>query len=95
MPILNESASGLPEGVVDITDHSFVSSHAAEGYEQGYARGARDVLALYPLLIEQFLHARPGVAADVRRIVREFAGSVREHVGRRLNDAGFIDGSGI
>ena len=95
MPTLDQATPGLPEGVVEITYHSLVASYAAEGYEQGYARGARDLLALYPLLMDQFLRDRAGVSVEVRRAVREFGRYVQDHVGRRLDDAGFIDGSGI
>ena len=87
---------GLPEGVVDITFHSLADAYAAEGYEQGYARGTRDLLALYPLLIEQYLHTNHAdVTPAVRQAIRAFGGFVEDRIGKRLNDAGFIDGSGI
>jgi hypothetical protein len=86
----------LPEGVQDITFHSWLDSYAAEGYEHGYARGTRDLLALHPLLIEQYLAANPGqVSPAVRAGIRSFGRFVEQHVGRKLDDAGFIDGSGI
>ena len=88
----------LPEGVSDITLHSWVDTFgaAAEGYEHGYARGTRDLLALYPGLIEQFLAANHGeVTPAVRAGIRAFGRFVEDHVGRKLDDAGFIDGSGI
>ena len=87
---------GLPDGVVDITFHSQADAYAVEGYEQGYARGTRDVLAIYPLLVEQYLATHePQFTASARRALRAFATFVENHVSRRLDDAGFIDGSGI
>ena len=86
----------LPDGVQDITFHSWVDSYAAEGYEHGYARGTRDLLAIYPLLIEQYLAANHGrITPAVRAGIRAFGRFVENHVGRKLDDAGFIDGSGI
>jgi hypothetical protein len=90
------ASSGLPDGVVDITFHSLADAHAVEGYEQGYARGTRDLLALYPLLVEQYLathHAE--FTPSARRAVRAFGKHVQDYVDRRLDGAGFIDGSGI
>ena len=86
----------LPDdGLVDSTLHSLLDSYSEHGYDQGYTRGTRDLLALYPLLIEQFLHQRPEATSQVRRLIRDFGRFVEERVGRRLADAGFADGEGI
>jgi len=87
---------GLPDGVVDITFSSLADAYAVEGYEQGYARGTRDLLAIYPLLVEQYLATHYAeFSPSARRALRAFARFVEDHVSRRLDDAGFIDGSGI
>ncbi|MGB7160485.1 MAG: hypothetical protein WBD40_20635 [Tepidisphaeraceae bacterium] len=81
--------------VVDSTLHSLLDVYSVHGYDQGYTRATRDVLAFYPLLIEQFLHRRSEVTPEVRRLIRDFGRFVEERVGRRLTDAGFVDGAGI
>ncbi len=87
---------GLPDGVVDITFNSLADAYAVEGYEQGYARGTRDLLALYPLLVEQYLATHYAeFNPSARRALQAFAKHVQDYVSRRLDDAGFIDGSGI
>ena len=86
----------LPDdGLVDTTLHSLLDSYSEHGYDQGYTRGTRDLLAVYPLLIEQFLHQRAEATPQVRRLVREFGRFVEERVGQKLADAGFSDGAGI
>ena len=87
----------LPEGVIDITHGALADTFAAaDDFEQGYAQAARDLLALYPQLVEQYLFAHHGeITPAVRRAVRAFGRYVEQRVGRRLDDAGFIDGSGI
>jgi hypothetical protein len=91
----DSATGGDVSDVLDITLHSLAGAYAAEGYEQGYARGSRDLLALYPLLIEQFLHARGDVTPEIRRAVRDFGRFVEDRIGRRLDEAGFVDGAGI
>lgn len=77
------------------------AAHSSEGYAQGYARGTRDRLALYPLLIEQFVHGQHGASADVRAALRAFGRHVADRLGSTGDaaagtlSAGFIDGGGI
>jgi hypothetical protein len=86
----------LPDdGVVDTTLHSLLDVYSEHGYDQGYSRATRDLLAVYPLLIEQFLHQRPEVGADVRKLLRDFGRFVEDRIGQRLTEAGFTDGAGI
>ena len=86
----------LPDdAVVDTTLHSLLDVYSGHGYDQGYTRATRDLLAVYPLLIEQFLHARSESTPEVRRLIRDFGRFVEERVGRRLTEAGFTDGAGI
>jgi hypothetical protein len=86
----------LPEdAVVDTTLHSLLDVYSEHGYDQGYTRATRDLLAVYPLLIEQFLHTRQESTSEVRRLIRDFGRFVEERVGRQLTEAGFTDGAGI
>jgi hypothetical protein len=86
----------LPDdAVVDTTLHSLLDVYSEHGYDQGYTRATRDLLAVYPLLIEQFLYTRPESTPEVRRLIRDFGRFVEERVGRKLTDAGFTDGAGI
>ena len=86
----------LPDdAAVDTTSHSLLDVYSEHGYDQGYTRATRDLLAVYPLLIEQFLHARPESTPEIRRLIRDFGRFVEERVGRKLHDAGFTDGAGI
>ena len=86
----------LPDdAVVDTTLHSLLDVYSEHGYDQGYTRATRDLLAVYPLLIEQFLHARPESTPEIRRLIRDFGRFVEGRVGRKLHDAGFTDGAGI
>ena len=86
----------LPEGVIDITHRGLAEAHAVDDFEHGYAQGARDVLSLYPQLIEQYLAANHGeITPAVRRAFRAFGRFVERRIGRRLDDAGFVDGAGI
>ena len=87
---------GLPDGVIDITLNGPADGYAADGYAQGYARGTRDLLALYPLLVEQYLATHyAAFNPSARRALHAFAKHVQDYVSCRLDDAGFIDGSGI
>jgi len=88
------------DNVSETSFRSLLTAYTAEGYEQGYARGTRDLLALWPLLIEQFLHARTDVSPETRQAVRAFGRYVEARVDRDLGDAGFdspglVDGAGI
>ena len=83
------------DGLVDSTLHSLLDVYSEHGYDQGYTRGTRDLLAVYPLLIEQFLHQRPEATPQLRRLIRDFGRFVEDRVGRKLADAGFSDGAGI
>ena len=86
----------LPDdAVVDTTLHSLLDVYSEYGYDQGYTRATRDLLAIYPLLIEQFLHKRPESTPEIRRLIRDFGRFVEERVGRKLTNAGFTDGAGI
>ena len=86
----------LPDdAVVDTTLHSLLDVYSEHGYDQGYTRATRDLLAVYPLLIEQFLHTRREATPEVRRLIRDLGRFVEERVGRKLTDAGFTDGAGI
>ena len=86
----------LPDdALVDSTLHSLLDVYSDHGFDQGYNRATRDLLAIYPLLIEQFLHGRPDATPELRRVVRDFARFVEDRVDRRLSDAGFTDGAGI
>jgi hypothetical protein len=87
---------GLPDGVVDITFSTLADAYTVEAYERGYARGTRDLLAIYPLLVEQYLATHyAAFNPSARRALQAFAKHVQDYVSRRLDDAGFIDGSGI
>ena len=83
------------DAVVDTTLHSLLDVYSEHGYDQGYTRATRDLLAVYPLLIEQFLHARPESTPELRRLIRDLGRFVEERFGRKLHDAGFTDGDGI
>ena len=85
----------LPDSFVDSTLNSLLDVYSGHGYDQGYTRATRDMLAVYPLLIEQFLHQRPQVTPEVRKLIRDFGRFVEKRVGRRLSVAGFKDGEGI
>ena len=86
----------LPDdGLVDTTLHSLLDVYSEHGYDQGYTRATRDLLAVYPLLIEQFLHQRAEATPQVRKLIRDFGRFVDERIGRKLDDAGFSDGAGI
>lgn len=86
----------LPDNaLVDTTLHSLLDVYSEHGYDQGYTRATRDLLAVYPLLIEQFLHQRPEATPQVRRLIRDFGRFVEERVGKKLSDAGFSGGAGI
>ena len=86
----------LPDdALVDSTLHSLLDVYSDHGYDRGYTRATRDLLAVYPLLIEQFLHQRADATPGLRRVIRDFAKFVEERVDRRLSDAGFTDGAGI
>ena len=92
---LAQSTEFPDDGFVDATLNRLLDVYSGHGYDQGYTRATRDLLAIYPLLIEQFLHQRREATPQVRRLVREFGRFVEDHVGRKLTDAGLVDGAGI
>ncbi len=86
----------LPDEVrVDSAFHSVLESYSGHGYEQGYSRATRDVLSVFPLLIEQFLHKRRDATPQVRRALRDFGHFVEDRIARQCEEAGFADGAGI
>jgi len=89
---LDITVEELPDSPLDATFQGILRAYTAEGYEQGYARGTRDLLSLYPLLIEQFLHAQGSLSGETVAALRRFADYVERHVGRKLDDAGYVDG---
>jgi hypothetical protein len=90
------TVSELPDdALVDTTLHSLLDVYSEHGYDRGYTRATRDLLAVYPLLIEQFLHQRPEATAELRRLIRDFGRFVQDRVGRKLDEAGLADGAGI
>ena len=84
----------LPDVPTDQAFRTVLTAYAAEGYEHGYARAARDLLGLYPLLVERFLREHAS-AADVsplvRQSVRAFGIYLADQVSRRLDEAGYDD----
>ena len=86
----------LPDVPTDSAFGSVLDAYAAEGFDQGYAHASRDLLAIYPLLIEQFLRNRGDLTPSVRAGIRDFSAYLQNFIGKRLTDAGFVeDGLGI
>jgi hypothetical protein len=84
------------EPLTDATMSSLLDAYSDHAYQDGYARATRDLLAVYPLLIEQYLHRNQIESAELRRAIRGFGMFIEETVDRRLADSGFVDeGLGI
>ena len=80
----------------DNTVNSILDAYSDHAYQQGYARATRDLLAIYPLLIEQYLVANRIKSPDLRRAIRGVGEYIENTVDRKLSDAGFVnDGLGI
>jgi hypothetical protein len=85
----NPSQFTRPSNVID---PEILRAYATEGYEQGYAQGTRDLLASYAQLIELHLSGLSQLSPDIARTIRLFNQSVQAHIGRKLDEAGYVDG---
>ena len=86
----------LPDdALIDSTLSSLLDVYSDHGYDRGYTRATRDLLAIYPLLMEEFLHGRPDATPEIRRVIRDFAKFVEQRVDRPLPEVGFTEGAGI
>lgn len=89
------STTGDSELISDQTVGRILDAYEDHAFQQGYSRATRDLLAIYPLLIEQFLHSQAIDNPELRKLIRRFGRFVEEKVDRNLSAAGFTDGEGI
>jgi hypothetical protein len=79
----------------DAAVNSFLDAYSDHAYQQGYARATRDLLAVYPLLIEQYLHANQIESPELRRALRGVGEYIEQTVDRKLSDNGFANDGGF
>jgi len=75
----------------DATVGSILDAFSDHAYQQGYARATRDLLAVYPLLIEQYLVANNIESPGLRRAIRGLGNYIETTIDRKLAAAGFED----
>lgn len=66
---IDEARSVSPDDAVT----GLLGAYSQHGYEEGYVRGRRELLAELPLAAEQFLRRHPEAGAQAQRLVRAFA----------------------
>ena len=74
----------LPEGEVDRALAGILGAYNSMGFEQGYARATRYLVAMLPLLVEQFDREYVGVTARDREILKVFGKFLEEKLGSNL-----------
>jgi len=65
-----------------------LGAYSQHGYEEGYVRGQRDLLAELPLAAEQFLRRRPEAGAQAQRLIRAFARFLEQQVTGEADESG-------
>jgi hypothetical protein len=73
----------LPEAEVDRALQGILGAYNSIGFEQGYARATRYLVAMLPMLVEQFDREYVGVTEQDREILKLFAKFLEE----KLSDA--------
>jgi hypothetical protein len=79
----------------DSTVTSILDAYSDHAYQHGYARATRDLLAIYPLLIEQYLVANRIESPELRRAIRGVGEYIENTVDRKLSNAGFVSDAGF
>ena len=74
----------LPEGEVDRALAGLLGAYNSIGFEQGYARATRYLVAMLPLLIEQFSQEYVGIDARDREILKLFGKFLEEKLGTKV-----------
>jgi hypothetical protein len=73
----------LPEGEVDRALLGILGAYNSIGFEQGYGRATRYLVAMLPMLIEQFDREYVGVTERDREILKVF----RKFLEEKLSDS--------
>jgi hypothetical protein len=73
----------LPEGEVDCAVRGILGAYNSIGFEQGYARATRYLVAMLPMLVEQFDREYVGVTERDREILKVFGKFLEEKLGSR------------
>jgi hypothetical protein len=68
----------LPEGEVDCAVRGILGAYNSIGFEQGYARATRYLVAMLPMLVEQFDREYVGIEQRDREILRLFGKFLEE-----------------
>jgi len=93
---VSDSSIVTEQPLNDAAVNSILDAYSDHAYQQGYARATRDLLAVYPLLIEQYLHANQIESPELRRAIRGVGEFIAQTIDRKLTDSGYVnDGLGI
>ena len=71
----------LPEGEIDRALAGILGAYNSIGFEQGYARATRYLVAMLPMLVEQFDREYVGVTERDREILKVFGKFLEEKLG--------------
>ncbi|HEX3357452.1 MAG TPA: hypothetical protein VHS31_10815 [Tepidisphaeraceae bacterium] len=66
------------QGAVDRALTGLLGAYSSLGFEKGYARATRYLLAMFPVLIDEFDRAHVGVSERDRELLKVFAKFVEE-----------------
>jgi hypothetical protein len=71
----------LPDGEISQALEGLLAAYNSLGFEQGYARANQYLLAMLPLLIEQFDREYVGVTPRDREVLKLFGQFLQEKLG--------------
>ena len=74
----------LPAGEVDRAVQGILGAYNSIGFEQGYARATRYLVAMLPMLIKQFDREYVGVNERDREILKVFGKFLEEKLGNSV-----------
>jgi hypothetical protein len=63
-----------------------------EGFDEGYQRAARDLLASLVFNAEEFLHDHPNRTQELRKVLYSFVARLEGQIDRNAERRGFFEG---
>jgi hypothetical protein len=69
-----------------------IEASRREGFDEGYQRAARDLLASLVFNAEEFLHDHPNRPQELRKVLYSFVARLEGQIDRNAERRGFFEG---
>jgi hypothetical protein len=69
-----------------------IEASRREGFDEGYQKAARDLLASLVFNAEEFLHEHPNRTQELRKVLYTFVARLEQQVDRNAERRGFFEG---